>query len=177
MQTGGEFRSRTGKAALLVLVSAFAGALLVVAAETAMQYTATLEFCASSCHEMRYPFERYRPSAHYTGRTGVRAICVDCHIPPGEPQRTGLKIYRTFVDIWRHFTVPMDTSQKYEAQRERLASNERERLKANDSAECRACHREMNSARQSAAAREMHRSIAQGTTCIDCHQGVGHLAP
>ena len=48
---------------------------------TAMEYTNTMEFCVS-CHEMeQLIFEEYKKSIHYSNRTGVRAICADCHVP------------------------------------------------------------------------------------------------
>ncbi|OQY75269.1 MAG: hypothetical protein B6D47_01560, partial [Rhodocyclaceae bacterium UTPRO2] len=47
---------------------------------TAMEATNTLEFCVS-CHEMRDTvYQEYQKTIHYSNRTGVRAICSDCHV-------------------------------------------------------------------------------------------------
>jgi cytochrome c-type protein NapC len=170
-------KSRLKQTGILVVAGMLIGVVLDTATEVAMKRTETLEFCAFSCHEMTYAYEPYRASAHYSGRTGVRAVCVDCHIPPRYPQRITLKVYRTVVDVWQHFAEPMDTREKFEAQKYRLATSERARFKANDSAECRDCHRAMNPDKQPAAAREVHRTIAAGTTCIDCHAGIVHGEP
>lgn len=169
-------KSRLRRTLGLVVVGVLLGVFLDRATELALEHTATLEFCAMTCHEMSYPYDQYRASAHYSGRTGVRAVCVDCHIPPRYPQRMTLKVYRTVVDIWKHVVDPMDTPEKFQAQRYRMASNEWQRMKAHDSAECRSCHETMNPEKQSAIARGVHKAAA-GSTCIDCHKGIVHGEP
>jgi cytochrome c-type protein NapC len=48
---------------------------------TAMEATNQLEFCVS-CHEMNdNVYQEYKKTIHYTNRTGVRAVCSDCHVP------------------------------------------------------------------------------------------------
>ena len=48
---------------------------------TGMEATNTLGFC-TSCHEMRDTvFQEYKETIHYRNRSGVRAICSDCHVP------------------------------------------------------------------------------------------------
>jgi nitrate/TMAO reductase-like tetraheme cytochrome c subunit len=62
-----------------------------------------------------------------------------------------------------------------------LASHEWERLKANDSLECRNCHSadSMDISKQSQRAANAHqRSLFPGgKTCIDCHKGIAHHLP
>jgi cytochrome c-type protein NapC len=46
-----------------------------------MEATNSLAFC-TSCHEMRDTvYREYKETIHYSNRTGVRAICSDCHVP------------------------------------------------------------------------------------------------
>ncbi|MDP3863231.1 MAG: NapC/NirT family cytochrome c, partial [Rhodoferax sp.] len=45
-----------------------------------LAHTSTEEFCVS-CHEMSYNFAEYKGTIHDSNRTGVRAICTDCHVP------------------------------------------------------------------------------------------------
>ena len=46
-----------------------------------MEMTNTLEFC-TTCHEMRDTvYQEYKETIHYSNRSGVRAICSDCHVP------------------------------------------------------------------------------------------------
>ena len=48
---------------------------------TAMEATNTEQFCIS-CHEMEENvYKEYQDTIHYSNRTGVRAICPDCHVP------------------------------------------------------------------------------------------------
>jgi len=52
--------------------------------------------------------------------------------------------------------------------------------KDNDSRACRGCHLFSTEvlAKQQEAARAIHAPVLQGhATCIDCHKGVGHVAP
>jgi cytochrome c-type protein NapC len=52
--------------------------------------------------------------------------------------------------------------------------------KGNDSRACRGCHAFSNDvlAKQSELVRSIHAPVLDGkATCIDCHKGVGHLAP
>ena len=46
-----------------------------------LDYSNTEEFCIS-CHEMRDNlYVEYQETIHYSNRTGVRAVCADCHVP------------------------------------------------------------------------------------------------
>ena len=48
---------------------------------TAMEATNTKEFCIS-CHEMRDTvYKEYQGTIHASNRTGVSAVCSDCHVP------------------------------------------------------------------------------------------------
>ena len=48
---------------------------------TGMEATNTMDFCIS-CHEMHdNVYQEYKKTIHYSNRTGVRAMCSDCHVP------------------------------------------------------------------------------------------------
>ena len=65
----------------LLLVGFFGGIIFWGGFNTGMEATNTLEFCIS-CHEMRdNVYQEYKETIHYSNRTGVRAICSDCHVP------------------------------------------------------------------------------------------------
>lgn len=60
-----------------------------------------------------------------------------------------------------------------------MQAREIARIKANDSQECRNCHRieRMELAEQDRAVQRYHRGMDQrGKTCIDCHSGLVHPA-
>ena len=66
---------------------------------TAMEATNTLEFCIS-CHEMRDTvYEEYKQTIHYSNRTGVRAVCSDCHVPKDWAHKMARKV-KASGEIW-----------------------------------------------------------------------------
>jgi cytochrome c-type protein NapC len=146
---------------------------------TVVEATNTEEFCIG-CHEMYdNVYQEYQKTIHYTNRTGVRAVCSDCHVP----REWGPKMVRKVQasrELWGKLVGSIDTREKFEAKRLFLARREWARMKANDSLECRNCHslESMEGEKQKQRARKQH-EIAQrdGDTCIDCHKGVAHQKP
>ena len=146
---------------------------------TAMEQTNRLDFCIS-CHEMRdNVYQEYKQTIHYTNRTGVRAICSDCHVPKDWAHKFVRKL-KASAEVWGKITGSIDTKEKFEAHRLTLAQNEWENMKATDSRECRNCHSftAMEASRQKPRAQKNHAEAQQsGKTCIDCHKGIAHLLP
>jgi cytochrome c-type protein NapC len=145
----------------------------------ALEITNTEEFCIS-CHEMRENvFKEYRHTIHYANRTGVRATCPDCHVPLEWVNKSGRKIQaRTEVYDWALGTI--DTPEKFNAKRLVLAQHEWDRMKANDSRECRNCHsfNSMDYTEQGRRAVAAHtKGFEEKKTCIDCHKGIAHTLP
>ena len=146
---------------------------------TAMEATNTLEFCIS-CHEMRDTvYEEYKQTIHYSNRTGVRAVCSDCHVPKDWAHKMARKV-KASGEIWGKLAGTIDTPEKFEAKRLELATHEWDRMKKSDSRECRNCHSfdGMDTEKQKNRASKMHK-IAQSDnkTCIDCHKGIAHKKP
>jgi cytochrome c-type protein NapC len=174
-------RSPSAKYSMLALlvVGFFGGIIFWGGFNTGLEATNTLEFC-TSCHEMRdtvYP--EYKESIHYKNRTGVRAICPDCHVPRDWTHKMARKMKASF-EIWGKLTGSIDTPQKFEKQRMRLATEEWARMEANGSRECRNCHSfaAMKASKQSSMAQKNHAEAQKtGKTCIDCHKGIAHLLP
>ena len=99
---------------------------------TAMEATNTLDFCIS-CHEMRdNVYQEYKTTIHYTNRTGVRAVCSDCHVPKDWTHKMIRKIQDS-KEVYGKIVGTIDTKEKFEANRLRLATNEMKRMKASDS--------------------------------------------
>jgi len=141
--------------------------------------TSTEEFCVG-CHEMSYPYREYKGTVHDTNRTGVRAICTDCHVPhePGPMILAKIKATR---DLYYTYVSPsINTPEKFEAKRAEMAQRVWREMKASDSHECRSCHQadKMNVELQSPRARSRHASAQkEGKTCIECHSGIAHKEP
>lgn len=146
---------------------------------TAMEMTNTEEFCIS-CHEMRNNvYEEYKETIHYTNRTGVRATCPDCHVPKEWNHKVVRKIQASN-ELLHKALGSIDTREKYEAKRLKLAQNVWDTMKETDSRECRNCHDydSMDFIAQGRRAIKQHdEGLEEGKTCIDCHKGIAHELP
>jgi len=165
---------------LTLLVGGFvAGIIFWGGFHTVVEATNTEAFCIG-CHEMRNNvYEEYKKTIHYSNRTGVRAVCSDCHVP----KEWGPKMLRKIQasrEVYGKVTGSIDTREKYKAKPLALAENDWKRMKANNSLECRNCHSmvSMDPEKQKPRARKQH-ELAQrdGETCIDCHKGIAHQKP
>jgi cytochrome c-type protein NapC len=163
----------------LLAVGFFSGIIFWGGFNTAMEATNSLEFCVS-CHEMRDTvYQEYQKTIHFSNRTGVRAICSDCHVPKDWVHKMARKIQAS-QEVYGKIMGTIDTPEKFEAKRLELAKHEWERMKKSDSRECRNCHSfsGMNTEVQKQRARKQH-ELAQRDkgTCIDCHKGIAHKKP
>ena len=174
-------RQPSAKYSLLILlvVGFFSGIIFWGGFNTAMEATNTLGFCVS-CHEMRDTvYQEYKKTVHYSNRTGVRAICSDCHVPKDWVHKMARKIQATG-EVYGKIMGTIDTPEKFEAKRLELAQHEWDRMKASDSRECRNCHtlEGMSKDTQTATAWRRHKGAKEkGETCIECHKGIAHKDP
>ncbi len=154
--------------------------LLLAGGAAGLAWTNTEQFCIS-CHEMRdNVYAEYQDTIHDKNRTGVRAICSDCHVPRQPGPMLVRKMRATF-ELYGHFVSGViDTKEKFQAHRPELAKRVWTRMKRTDSLECRNCHNDnkMSTELQSERARNRHqKGRAEGKTCIDCHFGIAHREP
>ncbi len=163
----------------LLFVGFFGGIIFWGGFNTGMEATNTLEFCIS-CHEMRdNVYQEYKQTVHYANRTGVRAICSDCHVPKDWTHKLVRKTQASF-EVWGKLTGSIDTKEKFEAKRMALATHEWARMQASGSRECRNCHNfdAMSPEVQKPSVYKKHmEGKAAGKTCIDCHKGIAHHLP
>ena len=175
------FKTPSVKYSVLAIsvVGFFAGIIFWGGFNTAMEATNKLEFCIS-CHEMRdNVYQEYKKTIHYQNRTGVRAICSDCHVPKDWGHKMLRKIQASN-EVWGKLTGFVDTPEKFNAHRMELATHEWARMKASDSRECRNCHNfdAMSGVIQKQTIYNKHmKAKAEGGTCIDCHKGIAHKFP
>ncbi|MEJ1470346.1 MAG: NapC/NirT family cytochrome c [Candidatus Sedimenticola sp. (ex Thyasira tokunagai)] len=140
--------------------------------------TNEMEFC-TNCHTMKIPLEEYKETPHYKSASGVRATCSDCHVPKPFFPKMLAKIMAS-KDVYHELLGTIDTKEKYEAYRWKMANVVWDKMKANDSRECRSCHafESMDLAEQDRSARKRHGNATdKGQTCIDCHKGIAHEEP
>ena len=152
---------------------------MLTAGAYGLAWTNTEEFCIG-CHEMRENvYAEFKGTIHDKNRSGVRAICSNCHVPHEPVALIKRKMAATF-ELWGHFTGAIDTKAKFEAKRHELATRVWTRMKQTDSLECRNCHHDdaMDPEKQTDKAKARHAKMkSEGLTCIDCHFGIAHKEP
>jgi cytochrome c-type protein NapC len=163
----------------LVIAAFVAGILFWGGFHTAMELTNNEAFCVS-CHEMQSNvYREYQQTIHYTNRSGVRAVCTDCHVPKDWYHKTIRKIQASN-ELLHHFLGTIATREKFVEKRIDLARNVWTTMKSTDSRECRNCHDlgHMDFTTQEKRSADKHQaSLTDGKTCIDCHRGIAHKLP
>lgn len=147
-----------------------------------LDYSNTEAFCIS-CHEMNdNVYVELQETIHYSNRTGVRAVCADCHVPKEWFAKISRKIRASGHELPHWIMGTIDTREKFEERRLFLAKRVWADMKGSDSRECRNCHalEHMDLDKQELSASRKHtlkRQTERGETCIDCHQGIAHTLP
>jgi cytochrome c-type protein NapC len=145
----------------------------------AVEMTNSLAFC-TTCHEMRDTvYQEYKQTVHYNNRSGVRAICSDCHVPKDWSHQIVRKVQASG-ELWGKVVGRIDTREKFEARRMAMAVHEWDRMRESNSRECRNCHtfEAMSPSLQKLDPYKRHMlAREEGRTCIDCHKGVAHRLP
>ncbi len=163
----------------------FAGMLLLAGAvggfTTAVESTNSLAFCIS-CHDMQTNYEEYKKTVHFRNRSGVRAVCSDCHVPKRNWFSEMERKVAAARDVWGEIIGVIDTKEKFDANRLAMARREWARMKESDSVGCRNCHsfEAMDVDAQDKSARGKHTRAALAEThktCIECHKGIAHDLP
>lgn len=164
---------------VLVIAGFVAGIIFWGGFNTAMEVTNTEAFC-TSCHEMRdNVYQELQETVHWENRTGVRAICSDCHVPHNWTDKIARKMQAS-KEVWGAIFGTIDTREKFEAKRLELAQHEWARFSANNSQECRNCHDydSMDWDKMSDEARRFMMPAAErNQSCLDCHKGIAHNLP
>ncbi len=171
--------SRVTLGAGVLLATLVISFVMLTAGAAGLAWTNTEQFCIG-CHEMRdNVYAEFKGTIHDVNRSGVRAICSNCHVPH-EPIPLIKRKIRASLELWGHLRGVIDTKEKFEAHRYQLAKRVWTRMKQTDSLECRNCHHAdaMEPEKQTEKARARHAKMkAEGLTCIDCHFGIAHKEP
>jgi len=171
--------SRPSNAAAGVLLGlGFVGGILFWGAfNTGMEATNSEAFC-SSCHAPIVA--EIRETIHYSNRSGVRAICSDCHVPHNWTDKIVRKVQAS-KELVAFALGTISTPEKFRARRGYLANREWQRMKNNDSQECRNCHNfdymDFSEQGRRSVARHSTALASGDKTCVDCHKGVAHRLP
>ena len=164
----------------LLAVGVVLSAVAIIGTQAMVHVTGTDAFCGGACHSMQWVATEHQAGTHGATRTGVRATCHDCHIPREYPHLLWYKAVAGTKDVIGEMRGVIDTEAKFQAERRRMAELVWHEYKENDSRACRGCHVFSAEvlAKQQDPAKGSHAAVLEGrATCIDCHKGVGHLAP
>jgi nitrate/TMAO reductase-like tetraheme cytochrome c subunit len=171
---------------VIASVSVVVGLGLAAGYATVLDYTSSLNFCAHSCHEMESTvYAEYSHSKHFKNQQGVVVVCAQCHVPHDNwPAVLGRKTLASF-ELWTHFVVfagegPDGVKRAFQARRFDLAKRVWAGFKADNAAECKACHKYSNMvlADQRPSIRAQHMdAMKTDENCLDCHKGVTHNIP
>lgn len=165
----------------LLLVGGMAGAVSVVGTQVAVAIAGSDDFCGKACHShAKFVYPEHKLSAHHANRSGVHAMCSDCHVPHSYPAKLIYKAKAGVIDAIAEMRGVISTQEKFDNERWRLANIVWDEMRENNSANCRSCHEPeaMNAGKQSEDAVKQHKKFASGkATCIDCHTGVAHKEP
>ncbi len=155
----------------------FSGIIFSAVLELGLEYTNTEDFCANACHSMNeYIKPEWEKSVHYKNRTGVRAICSDCHVPKDFLPKMVAKVVAV-KDLYHEIIGSMNTREEFDASRLKMARRVWEKMRSTDSRECRSCHTIDHMAFDKQLSFQ-HKTVTEmGRTCIDCHKGIAHNLP
>jgi cytochrome c-type protein NapC len=170
----------------LLVIGVILGIILWGGFNTALEVTNTEQFCIS-CHEMEATvYQELKETVHFSNRTGVRATCPDCHVPKEWIHKIVRKIQASN-EIYHKILGTIDTPEKFEAKRMKLAQSVWKAMKETNSRECRNCHNfaSMDMEKQDSRSADRHDphywEVSDGNepsrTCIDCHKGIAHQLP
>ena len=142
--------------------------------------TSSTQFCLACHSHQQFIRPEYEASSHFKNEVGVRAACVNCHLP--EDNWFDLMYTKVLVssDLVREFAGVISTREKFEARRGEMAQKVWGQMLANDSRFCRSCHsfQAMDLTAQGSLPARMHATaIKSGETCINCHRGIVHALP
>ena len=166
--------------AALVGLGLVLSAIAVIGTQVMVHVTGTDKFCGGACHSMQWVAQEHKAGTHGATRTGVVATCPDCHRPRAYPHLLWYKAVAGTKDVIGEMRGVISTEEKFKAERKRMAAHVWEEYQGNDSRACRGCHMFTPEVlgKQKEEAKASHAAVIAGqATCIQCHKGVGHLAP
>ncbi len=156
------------------------GAVALGTMNYALHATSSTEFCYSCHSHENFIKPEYEASSHFINQAGVRAGCADCHLPHDSWFQLVWTKAVVSLDVIPELMGEIDTAEKYEDHRARMAESVWRQFKDNDSAFCRSCHslEAMDlDAQGRKVARRHSKAEERGETCIDCHYGIVHAEP
>ena len=136
-----------------------------------MEPVSRSSYCGGACHEMNVSYQTWELTPHGANAQGLRAECIDCHLPPREHyfRHVAAKAWAGGKDMYMHYFGP-----EYDRQKMRQVV-----LDHLDNDTCTHCHKDLLKKPSDAKARLAHQAAAQNPTlpenkCTACHESAGH---
>ncbi|MHC5082979.1 MAG: cytochrome c3 family protein [Planctomycetota bacterium] len=137
-----------------------------------MKPFSTSEYCGTACHEMNETYRTWELSHHAANADGVRAECIDCHLPPKEEYFTHLtaKAWAGGKDMYMHYFGPEYDIEKI---RQKVLGHFKNET-------CMYCHDNLLIKPSSPKSRLAHLASIQEpekeeNKCVTCHEDAGHV--
>ena len=164
------------KRALSFIVGFVFAVLCFVALNAAMKPVSESHYCGSNCHEMHRALHTWKESVHGGSENGLRAECIDCHLPDKENffAHVVVKAYSGGKDMYKHY---MNRIFGFEYEPEKIRIKVLDRM---SNKKCTRCHVDLLSTPSDEMIRDAHMEALkahEGTTplkCVECHEDVGH---
>jgi len=160
-----------------LIIGFLLGVFLIPATIAFNHFTSTEDFCGNSCHAMSWVVNdpAYINSSHRKNDSGVVAKCKDCHLPNDLVRETWVHIQGGSRDLIASLSNDFSVAETWEARRQTLAHEVREKMIADDSENCRSCHQLALLKNRKERVGRQHDLAAQNTvTCIQCHFNLVH---
>ncbi|GAA4879281.1 NapC/NirT family cytochrome c [Ferrimonas pelagia] len=161
------------------------GALGTVGFNVVIHETSSDAFCVNCHGPSKFAAEEWPQHSHYNTASGVMVTCADCHVAKEFVPKMWRKI-TAMKEVFYTVKGDYNTREKFEAARHEMVDSVWDSMRANDSRECRSCHKveRMDFDQQKRMAATMHqrmdgleRSDPKYKTCIDCHKYLAHNKP
>lgn len=165
------------------VVTFFAGfvfaLLCFVTINAAMEPISRSKFCGSNCHEMHDALKSWEMSVHGGNTKGLRAECIDCHLPQKDSYFRHLvtKSYAGGKHLFQHY-VGVLFGIKNHSEKPLVSDADRTERVKNEI--CTRCHSGLLNKPSNDTIREAHMAALESsdnseqTRCVECHEDAGH---
>ena len=145
---------------------------LFIAVNAAGKPLSRPKYCGTACHEMEDAYKSWQASVHGANEKGLRAECIDCHLPPKDRYFSHItaKALAGGKDLIKHFF-----GGEYDA--EEIREKVREHF---SNARCQYCHVDLLAKPPNDMVKDAHARVLETSgqpeeiKCTECHEHVAH---
>jgi len=167
-----------GQCKILSVFIAFAGGIVFAVIcflliNISMKPVSTPKYCGTRCHEMKTAYDSWKLTIHGINEKGLRANCVNCHLPPKEHyfRHIVAKAIEGAKDVYKHHFGPEYNAEQLRTKVLDEFPNDR----------CLSCHVDLLAKPSSEMVEQAHAESLNPPDpqellrCVECHEEAGHL--